>query len=174
MRNRTVVVGFLALAVGLGCGGSDTGKTGGKGLSEQLKEKAGEAAKATEGLGQKVEDAAKKAGQAASDVGKKAAEKFEEFSDKVRDDYLFEARKKLGGLDKDLDGLKERISQAGADAKPKLQAQYDKLAEQRKALGPKVEALQKASAGTWQELKKGFGSAWDELNKGLQEAGSAK
>jgi hypothetical protein len=156
-----------------------------KKVGAEIKEKAGEAAKEVGAEAKKVgAEIKEKAGEAAKKVGEEAkqireevkekasepAKKVGEFTPEVKDKYLGEMKDKLGGCDKQIAELKQKLDGLTGDAKTQLAAKIGGLEELRKKTGEAFDKLKEGTKDNWAALTTDFGGMIDKLTTAIKDA----
>jgi len=138
MKNKTLVITFLSLAaVAVGCNKEQT-------TSQQM---------------DKVQTETKQAAQDMKDYT---------FAQKA--EFVKTMQGQLDALNKDLDQLSAKIDSSNdavkAEAKPKLQALRDQVAQ----LNKQLDDARNATESTWDSVKSGFSKAYDATKDGFNQA----
>jgi chromosome segregation ATPase len=141
MKNRTLVITFLAIAVSaVGC-------------NKEQKEQT---------TTQQIETVKTETKQAAQDM------KDYTFAQKA--EFVKTMQGQLDALNKDLDQLSAKIDNSSdavkAEAKPKLQALRDQTAK----LNTQLDDAKNATESTWDSVKSGFQKAYDATKDGFNQA----
>ena len=77
---------------------------------------------------------------------------------------------RLAKWDAQMQALKARAREAGADVKAEIGEELHALEERSKAAKKKLRAFREASGDAWQDLKEGLDESWQALDRSLQEA----
>jgi hypothetical protein len=77
---------------------------------------------------------------------------------------------KLGGCDKQIAGLKEKLGGLTGDAKTQLAAKIAGLEELRKKTGEAFDKLKDGTKDDWAVLTKDFGGLIEKLTNGIKDA----
>ena len=138
MKNKTLVITFLSIAaVAVGCNKEQT-------TSQQM---------------DKVQTETKQAAQDMKDYT---------FAQKA--EFVKTMQGQLDALNKDLDQLSAKIDSSNdavkAEAKPKLQALRDQVAQ----LNKQLDDARNATESTWDSVKSGFQKAYDATKDGFNQA----
>ncbi len=138
MNNQTFLFTFLSIAaLGAGCGKEQT-------ASQQM---------------DKVQTETKQAAQDMKDYT---------FAQKA--EFVTAMQVQIDALNKDLEQLSTKIDKSSdavkAEAKPKLQALRDQVAQ----LNQQLEKAKVATESTWDEVKSGFQKAYDSTKDGFNQA----
>jgi chromosome segregation ATPase len=138
MKNRTLVVAFLSVAAfAAGCGKQET-------TSQQI---------------DKVQTETKQ-----------AAQDMKDYTFAQKDEFVKAMQGQLDALNKDLDQLSAKIDSSSdaikAEAKPKLQALRDQVAQ----LNKQLDDARNATESTWDSVKDGFTKAYDATKDGFNQA----
>jgi len=138
MKNRTLVVAFLSVAAfAVGCDKQQT-------ASQQI---------------DKVQTETKQ-----------AAQDMKDYTFAQKDEFVKAMQGQLDALNKDLDQLSAKIDSSSdaikAEAKPKLQALRDQVAQ----LNKQLDDARNATESTWDSVKDGFTKAYDATKDGFNQA----
>jgi chromosome segregation ATPase len=138
MKNKTLVITFLSIAAfAVGCNKEQT-------TSQQM---------------DKVQTETKQAAQDMKDYT---------FAQKA--EFVKTMQGQLDALNKDLDQLSAKIDSSNdavkAEAKPKLQALRDQVAQ----LNKQLDDARNATESTWDSVKSGFSKAYDATKDGFNQA----
>ena len=149
----------LALAAVIGCAGSDGT---GKGTTDKKA--------SLEGVEKKVGEEAKKIGEETKEKAGEAVKKVGEFTAELKDKHLGEMKDKLGGCDKQIAELKQKLDGLTGDAKTQLAAKIGGLEELRKKTGEAFDKLKDGTKDNWAERTKEFGGMMEKLTNGIKDA----
>ncbi len=101
---------------------------------------------------------------------KDAAQDMKDYTFAQKAEFTAKMRGQLDEISKDLDQLDARIDKASdavkAEAKPKLQALHDQMAQ----LNKQLEDAANATESTWDSVKNGFKKAYESTKDGIQQA----
>ena len=86
--------------------------------------------------------------------------------------YVEKIQAGLNEWDTEIEKLKARTDEAGADAKIKYHEQTEKLREEQHDAQAKLDELRASSDDAWEDMKAGVESAWDSLEKAAKDATS--
>jgi chromosome segregation ATPase len=99
-----------------------------------------------------------------------AAQDMKDYSYAQKTQFVEKMQGQLSGLSRDLDQLAAKIEKSSdafkAEAKPKLQALRDQMAQLTKQL----EEVKNATESTWDSVKNGFKKAYETSQDGFQQA----
>jgi predicted nucleic acid-binding Zn-ribbon protein len=70
----------------------------------------------------------------------------------------------------EIDGLKGKAAEAGADARIEYEKQVEALRAQQDKARQKLKELDAASGEAWKDLKAGIEKAWDDLGSAVKAA----
>jgi chromosome segregation ATPase len=87
--------------------------------------------------------------------------------------YLQKMAGQLSQWDKKIDALKAKVDTARAESKTELTNQINELDSKRETAKKKLQQLQRAGNGAWDEMKTGFERSWTDF-KGAFLNASAK
>lgn len=91
-------------------------------------------------------------------------------SDKQAYERKLEA--KLEEWQADIDKLRAKAKQAGADAQIAYQKQIDDLRKGRDEMEGKLTEIRNAQSAAWSDIKSGADKAWDDMSKAMKDAWS--
>jgi chromosome segregation ATPase len=101
---------------------------------------------------------------------KDAAQDMKDYTFAQKAEFTAKMRGQLDEINKDLDQLDARIDKASdavkAEAKPKLQALHEQMAQ----LNKQLEDAANATESTWDTVKNGFKKAYESTKDGIQQA----
>jgi chromosome segregation ATPase len=101
---------------------------------------------------------------------KQAAQDMKDYTFAQKAEFVKTMQGQLDALNKDLDQLSAKIDSSSdavkAEAKPKLQALRDQVAQLNKQLAD----AQNATESTWDSVKSGFSKAYDATKDGFNQA----
>jgi hypothetical protein len=89
-----------------------------------------------------------------------------------KDEYAKRLRPVLRDLDDRIKELKAQASQAGEEARKRLEPQIAQLRQQRQVVEQKLEKIKAATPAAWEEIKSGISSAVSDLQKAFERASS--
>ena len=99
-----------------------------------------------------------------------AAEEMRDYSYAQKAQFVEKMHSQLTVLNRDLDQLAAKIEKSSeavkAEAKPKLQALRDQMAQ----LTKRLEEVKNATESTWDSVKNGFKKAYESSKDGFQQA----
>jgi hypothetical protein len=90
-----------------------------------------------------------------------------------KDDYFAKMNSQIRKWDAEVDKLRARSEQLGAEARAKFAEQLGAMRASRDAAFKKLEELQGSSETAWQHLQAGVDAAWASMRSALEKA-SAK
>jgi chromosome segregation ATPase len=77
-----------------------------------------------------------------------------------KDQYVAKVEGELDGLDKEVDGLKEKMQKLQGDAKAEYEARLAALTEKHQELRDRLDEIVAAGEDKWEELKGQAEHAW--------------
>ena len=90
----------------------------------------------------------------------------------TRDAYVEKIKAKIDELDAKIDGLDAKVRAATADIKIKYEAQIAEMRGKRDKARQKLQEINQAKEGAWEEMKDGMGKAIDALKEAFDKAKS--
>ncbi len=87
-----------------------------------------------------------------------------------REIYIEKMKAKLDKLNAQMDKLEAEFKNAQSDARLEYSRELDQLKERREDAADKLDALQKAGEGAYEDLKIGLESAFDTLGHAISSA----
>lgn len=87
-----------------------------------------------------------------------------------KDAYKQKAQSQIDALNADIDKLKAKANEAGADAKIEYHDQIEELEDMQKKASAKLDELHKASGEAWEDLASGVDSAVNALSKAIDSS----
>jgi predicted nucleic acid-binding Zn-ribbon protein len=101
---------------------------------------------------------------------KQAAQDMKDYTFAQKAEFVKAMQGQLDALNKDLDQLSAKIDKSSdaikAEAKPKLQALRDQVAQ----LNKQLDEAKNATESTWDSVKSGFSKAYDATKNGFNQA----
>jgi len=89
-----------------------------------------------------------------------------------RDAYVQEMKAKLDEWNAQIDRLSAKADAAQADTKLEYNKQVEALKKQREEALQRLNELQSASEGAWEDMRAGMDAAWDKMTSALKNAAS--
>ena len=89
-----------------------------------------------------------------------------------KDDYYAKMNAQIKKWDAEVDNLRVKSEQMGAEARAKYAEQLKSMREARDAAFKRLQELQGASESAWQHLQSGVDSAWASMRSALDKASS--
>ncbi len=89
-----------------------------------------------------------------------------------RDAYVQEMKAKLDEWNTQIDRLSAKADAAQADTKLEYNKQVEALKKQREEALQRLNELQSASEGAWEDMRAGMDAAWDKMTSALKNAAS--
>ena len=86
--------------------------------------------------------------------------------------YIEKAEARMKQWDAEIDALKAKAQEAGADAKIEASERLEELKSQREAASQKLNELKASGDAAWEDTKDGFEGAWSRLSTALEKAQS--
>lgn len=77
---------------------------------------------------------------------------------------------KLEEWQADIDKLRAKAKEAGADAQIEYEKQIDTLRKSRDDMEAKLSEMREAQTAAWEDVKRGADKAWDSMSKAMQDA----
>jgi hypothetical protein len=102
--------------------------------------------------------------------GKFTVEESTQSAPAEREAYQKEMHKHLDETNKEIARWREKLDQAGAQAKEGLREQLKNLEKQRDIAAERLRELDRASGPAWSEMKEGFRRAYDDLKEAARKA----
>ncbi len=90
----------------------------------------------------------------------------------TKEEFVREMHSKLDQWNAEIDVLAAKARVAEAQARADYQRQLEELRSERDKARQKLEALESASEGAWQDLKDGVERAWDSVSQAVRSATS--
>ncbi|MEZ5792833.1 MAG: hypothetical protein R3D34_19260 [Nitratireductor sp.] len=84
--------------------------------------------------------------------------------------YVEKIQARLNQWDSEIENLKAKAAEAGADARIKYEKQVAELQEKQKDAQGKLDELRSSGGDAWQDLKVGVESAWTSLESATKKA----
>jgi len=88
----------------------------------------------------------------------------------TRKEYQEKMAAQVRALGAEIDKLKARGNEAGAEARQQYEQQIAALRSQQSATQERLQELQQSSSEAWDDLKGGFEKAWKDLQKAVDRA----
>lgn len=89
-----------------------------------------------------------------------------------RDAYVEMLKEQLDKWNTELDKLEAKADRTRTEGKLEYEKQMADLKERRKDLEDKIDEIQQAGEGAWEDLKAGVEIAWDALGDAIKSATS--
>jgi hypothetical protein len=89
-----------------------------------------------------------------------------------RDDYVKAMEARLDEFDQKLDGLEERTAAMKGQAKDDFNANIDRLRDERRAVGEKLNSIDDVAVESWQTMKNDVDSSFTKLEQDYQQVAS--
>lgn len=89
-----------------------------------------------------------------------------------KDEYSKRFAKQLEAMDKEMEALKAKAKESGAEMRKRYDEQLVELEKKREVLGKRFDEFTSSSKEAWQDMREGLDSAWDDLDKAFQKAKS--
>jgi len=89
-----------------------------------------------------------------------------------RDQYIEKAKAKLDQWNAEIDKLKARADEAGADARIEYGKRLDEMRSHRDEAEKWLRQMRDSSDAAWSDMKVGFDRAWDQLSGAFERARS--
>jgi hypothetical protein len=89
-----------------------------------------------------------------------------------RDDYVKMMKAKLDEFDQKLDGLDERAAAMKGQAKDSFKANVDRLRDERRAVGEKLDSIDDVAVESWTTMKNDVDSSFASLERNYQQVSS--
>jgi len=86
--------------------------------------------------------------------------------------YVDKVQARLNEWDTEIEKLKARAEEAGADTKIMYYKQIETLRDEQREAQVKLDDLRAASNDAWQDMKAGVQHAWDSLERAAKDASS--
>ncbi len=87
-----------------------------------------------------------------------------------RDQYIEKTKAKIDQWNADIDRMKARAEEVGADARIEYQKRLDEMRAQRDEAEAQLKKLREASDDAWRDMKAGFDKAWDNISGAFDSA----
>jgi len=87
-----------------------------------------------------------------------------------RDQYIEKTKAKIDQWNADIDRMKARAEEVGADARIEYQKRLDEMRAQRDEAEAQLKTLREASDDAWRDMKAGFDKAWDNISGAFDSA----
>ncbi len=84
--------------------------------------------------------------------------------------YVEKIQARLNQWDAEIENLKAKAAEAGADAKIKYYQKIDTIQEKQQEAQSKLDELRRAGDDAWIEMRSGVERAWKELEDATQKA----
>ncbi|HEY3498484.1 MAG TPA: hypothetical protein VGK73_27525 [Polyangiaceae bacterium] len=152
MRSIALIGTVLSFALALGCN-----------TARDQQKKADEAqVEANDKIAEANREADQKIGEAQAEADKKTADAQATFA-KIREDYRHEVSTKLADLDKEIAELEAEAKTAKPQKRPALDAKLADIHATRDMVAKEFQAIDSATALTWDEYKKRMDKALSDL-----------
>lgn len=89
-----------------------------------------------------------------------------------RDEYIRKMQAKLEEWNAEIDALTAKADKVTADVKNEYNEQIESLKAKQAAARQKIEELQQAGEGAWEDLKSGIELAWSAIGEAIDSARS--
>jgi chromosome segregation ATPase len=89
-----------------------------------------------------------------------------------RDEYIRKMQAKLEEWNTEIDRLSAKADEVTADVKNEYRGQIELLKGKQAAARQKIEELQHAGEGAWEDLKSGVDMAWTAIGEAIDSARS--
>lgn len=89
-----------------------------------------------------------------------------------RDEYIRKMKAKLDEWNAEIDTLTAKASGVKDDVRNEYNAQIELLKTRQAAAGQKIEELQHAGEGAWEDVKSGIELAWTAMGEAIDSARS--
>lgn len=89
-----------------------------------------------------------------------------------KDHYIEKARARLDQWNAEIDRMRARLDEAGADAKIDRERQLREMRARRDEARAQLEQIGKASDAAWDDMKAGFDGAWNSISRAFESAAS--
>jgi hypothetical protein len=89
-----------------------------------------------------------------------------------KDEYFKMMESQIAKWDAEVDKLRARGAQMGADAQKKYDEQIKAMRANRDAAHRKLQEMRTASESAWQHMQSGMDSAWTSMKSALDKASS--
>ena len=90
----------------------------------------------------------------------------------TRDEYIRKMQAKLEEWNAEIDKLTEKAGEVSAGARNEYNEQIESLKAKQAAARQKIEELQQAGEGAWEDLKSGIELAWTAIGEAINSARS--
>jgi uncharacterized coiled-coil DUF342 family protein len=90
----------------------------------------------------------------------------------TKEDFVRKMHAKLDQWNAEIDALTAKADQAGAEARTEYHKQLDALRGKRDHARSKLNELESASEGAWQDLRAGVELAWESVSEAVRSATS--
>jgi uncharacterized coiled-coil DUF342 family protein len=90
----------------------------------------------------------------------------------TKEDFVRKMHAKLDQWNAEIDALTAKADQAGAEARAEYHKQLDTLRGKRDHARSKLNELESASEGAWQDLRAGVELAWESVSEAVRSATS--
>jgi seryl-tRNA synthetase len=90
----------------------------------------------------------------------------------MKEDFEKKLEDRLREYEAEIESLRKKAEEAGAEARDEYMAEVNKLGERKAEAEEKLQELKQAGDTTWENLKAGAESAWDSLEEGVRSAAS--
>ena len=87
-----------------------------------------------------------------------------------RDEYLEKMKAQLDHWNSEIDKLEDRSQEVQADAQSEYRERIDALKQRRQEVREKLDTLQNAGEGAWQDVRAGIDMAWTAMDEALRSA----
>lgn len=159
MRAFTFVVSALALTSAIAC----------ENARDQQKKVDEAQAEADQKVAEANREANEKAQKAQADADKTAAQAQLSFT-KLREDYRHDVNEKLADLDKKIADLDAKAKTLKAPQRTELESKLVDIRQSRQAFVGEYQAIESASALTWDDVKKRLDKSWNDLETKVSRA----
>ncbi len=90
----------------------------------------------------------------------------------TREEYVRKLQAKLDEWNAEIDRLAVKAALAEAELKTQYSSEIEMLRNKQIEARVKLEALQEASGGAWEDMRSGLDMAWDALSEAISSATS--
>jgi hypothetical protein len=137
--------------------------------ADKQKDANGAQAEANREIDKANRDARDKVVAAQAEADKKVAQANADFQ-KMREDYRHTTTDRLVTLDRKIADLEAETKTAKPKEKADLEAKLPRIRQMRADFSTNYQAIESASATTWDGVKNGLEKQWDDLNKAVDDA----
>lgn len=90
----------------------------------------------------------------------------------TKDEYIRKLQEKLGEWNIEIDALTAKAGKVGADVKKEYHEQIEVLKAKQAVVRQKLEDVQHAGEGAWEDMKSGIELAWTAMGEAIDSAKS--